>query len=222
MRILLFLLVAANIGYFAWYNYSRPAAPAPALSSTTTAAKLPGLTLLAEVPASQPDNKAADTGLSDAGGELMLLGGFFEQESADALKQRLFGLGIDGQLVQQEKPAEREYWVYLPPLSSRTATLRLLKELQARKLDGFLIAQGELANGISMGIFPHESLAEEVMQRLQESGYQARIKTVSRKQAVYWFEVASRSEQLIDERTLQLLLKDFPAMQFTQGVAPSN
>ena len=95
--------------------------------------------------------------------------------------------------------------------------MRLLKELQARKLDGFLIAQGELANGISLGIFPHENSAEAILERLRQGGYQAQIKRISRKQAVYWFEVSQSGKRLVDEGVLQLLLKDFPGLQYTQG-----
>ena len=93
--------------------------------------------------------------------------------------------------------------------------------MQARKLDGFLIAQGELANGISLGIFPHENSAEAILERLRQGGYQAQIKKISRKQEVFWFEVSSGSERLIDEATLQILLKDFPGMQYTQGIIPT-
>lgn len=222
MRALLILLVMANIGYFAWYNYFKPASPVPVTRNEPVSAKLPGLTLLGEAGAAQSGRKAAAGSLPDAGANLMLLGGFIEQETAGALRQRMLGLGINGQVIRQEMPAEQEYWVYLPPLSSRAATLRLLKELQARKLDGFLIAQGELANGISLGIFPHENSAEAILERLRQGGYQAQIKKISRKQAIYWFEVSSGGERLIDEGILQMLLKDFPGMQYTQSVVPAG
>lgn len=221
MRVLLLLLIMANIGYFAWYNYFRPVAAAPVIRSETASVKLPGLTLLGEAGSAKAARQPAGTSLPDAGSELMLLGGFFDHETANALRQRMLGLGVDGQVIRQERPAEQEYWVFLPPLSSRAATLRLLKELQARKLDGFLIAQGELANGISMGIFPHENSAEAILERLRQGGYQAQIKKISRKQDVYWFEVSRGGERLIDEGTLQMLLKDFPGMQYTQGIVPA-
>ncbi len=221
MRVLLILLIMANIGYFAWYNYFRPAAPVSIVRSKTITAQLPSLTLLGEPGAERAGRQAASVSLPDAENGLMLLGGFFDQATASAFEHRMLELGIDGQLVRQERPAEQEYWVYLPPLSSRAATLRLLKELQARKLDGFLIAQGELANGISLGIFPHENSAEAILERLRQGGYQAQIKKISRKQEVFWFEVSSGSERLIDEATLQVLLKHFPGMQYTQGIIPA-
>lgn len=216
MRALLIVLVMTNIAYFGWNNYFRPELVAPVTRAGPVSTKLPGLTLLGEEQVGIVDHSRASMAIE--GGGQMLIGGFLDRETANALRQRMLGLGVDGRVTQQDKPAEQEYWVYLPPLSSRAATLRLLKELQARKLDGFLIAQGELANGISLGIFPHENSAEAILERLRQGGYQAQIKRISRKQTVYWFEVSQGGERLVDEGTLQLLLKDFPGLQYTQSL----
>lgn len=178
--------------------------------------RLPAVLLLDEVRDSNRTIQQQPTEKAESGGQV-LLGGFLARERGEELRQRLLSLGIDGYLIQKEVAAEQEYWVYLPPLSSRAATLRQLKELQARKLDGFLIAQGELANGISLGIFPHQNSAEAVQERLKDAGYQAQIKQISRMQSAYWFEVSVAGQRLLDEKSLQGLMKDFPEMRYAQG-----
>lgn len=218
MRLLLFVLVMANVAYFAWQNYFKPAPESRVRQiSAPVSNTLPTLVLLSEAQSrtgALADGRRLPQG-SQAG--LVQLGGFLERARAEELRQRLLSLGVDGQIVQKDTAAEQEYWVYMPPLSSRAATLRLLKELQARKLDGFLITQGELSNGISLGIFPHENSAEAILERLQIAGYQAQIKKISRKQSAYWFEISREGQRLVDEKILEALLQDFPSMQYSQG-----
>lgn len=216
MRWILVLLVASNILYFFWHNHLRPVPEKPVTELLLEAgeAALPPVVLLAERQKKAGPEARAGTASSTA--HKMLLGGFTQQEMADELRQRLLSLGIDGRLVTSELAAGEEFWVYMAPLSSRAATLRLLKELQARKIDGFLITQGELANGISLGIFQHESSAVAVLERLDLAGYQAKIKNISRQQSLYWFEVSAAGRRLLDDRTLSVLSVDFPGLQHWQ------
>lgn len=217
MRWILALLVASNILYFFWQNQLRPIPESPAagrmLASTSI---LPPVLLLGEKQRLVPPVAAEIKDAERSAAKTILLGGFAQQEVADEVRQRLLSLGVDGRMVAKEVAAEEEYWVYMPPLSSRAATLRLLKELQARKIDGFLISQGELANGISLGIFQFENSAQAVLDRLELAGYQAQLKKISRQQSSYWFEVSVTGQRLLDDRTLQSLLKDFPGLQHLQ------
>lgn len=217
MRWILALLVASNILYFFWQNHLRPIPESPAagrmLASTSV---LPPVLLLGEKQRLVPPVAAEIKDSERSAAKTILLGGFVQQEVADELRQRLLSLGVDGRMVAKEVAAEEEYWVYMLPLSSRAATLRLLKELQARKIDGFLISQGELANGISLGIFQFENSAQAVLDRLELAGYQAQLKKISRQQSSYWFEVSVKGQRLLDDRTLQSLLKDFPDLQHLQ------
>lgn len=218
MRISFVLLLVANIAYFAWHSYFQSGNRGAAPQNKALAASLPQLELLGEergiVPGNARDVRKQE-GITAGGG--LILGGFYEEKLAGQLRQRLLGVGVNGHIVQYQMEAEQEYWVYMPPLSSRAATLRLLKELQARKLDGFLITQGELSNGISLGIFQHENSAQAMFERLQQGGYQAKVKKISRQRPVYWFKVSASSERLIDETMLQALQNDFPGLQLSQA-----
>lgn len=218
MRWILALLVASNILYFFWQNHLRPAAGIQIASSALEAesSTLPPVQLLGEKQKPVTPGTAERTSADHAAAKNILLGGFVQQEVAEELRQRLLSLGVAGRLVSKEVKTGEEYWVYMSPLSSKAATLRLLKELQARKIDGFLITQGELANGISLGIFQFENSAQAVLDRLELAGYQAQIKKISRQQSSYWFEVSTPDQRLLDDGTLRALLKDFPSLQHLQ------
>lgn len=217
MRWILLLLVLVNLGYFAWETYTGTSVPVRDAGVVKVIQKsgLPPVLLVSEKPATGSANteRKEPAAEREAGQGKIVLGGFDSRERIEALRQRLLSLGLDGRIVEQSLDAEMEYWVYLPPLASRAATLRLLRELQARKVDGFLIAQGELANGISLGIFPREDSAKAVQVRLLNAGYQAQIKMISRQQSAYWFEVSGESQRLLDDEMLKELLDDFEGLQ---------
>jgi hypothetical protein len=103
--------------------------------------------------------------------------------------------------------------VYLPPLGSRQASLRQLRELQARKIDSYIITQGDLANGISLGIFPREDSAKSVIQRLRDAGYEAEFRALPRSHRRYWVRIAPESRHLVSDALLEGLAFDFKGLQ---------
>ena len=123
--------------------------------------------LVSEVPELQKQPLSA--GLRQEQAEIMLLGGFADEQVAQKLQQRLVSLDIQSKITVLDSQVDIEYWVYLAPLASRQASVRQLKEMQARKIDGYLITQGDLTNGISLGMFAREDSAQSVAERLKEA-----------------------------------------------------
>ncbi|WP_338050454.1 SPOR domain-containing protein [Pseudomonas lalucatii] len=155
----------------------------------------------------------------------LFLGSFEEKSAAAVLEQRLISLDIRSSIEAVDAAAGVDYWVYLPPLASRQASLRQLKELQARKIDSYIIAEGDLANGISLGIFPRSDSAESVVQRLKGAGYEPLLKELSRAHRSYWVRIAPGSRRLAEESLLQRLAFDFKGLKHQimpcEGVARS-
>ncbi|QEY59823.1 SPOR domain-containing protein [Pseudomonas sp. C27(2019)] len=145
--------------------------------------------------------------------EVMLLGGFSDNYQAQRLQQRLLSLDIDSQVTEIDSKVDIEYWVYLQPLPSRQAAVRQLKELQARKIDGYLITTGELNNGVSLGMFAREDSAQGVAERMSAAGYEPSIKSVERSQRLYWVVIESSARRLVDQALLKQLVEDFAGMQ---------
>jgi hypothetical protein len=71
-------------------------------------------------------------------------------------------------------------------MRSRKEALDALRELQNKKIDSFLITEGELVNGISLGFFTKEELAQAVQKQRHEQGYDAKIRQIPRFSQELW------------------------------------
>lgn len=213
MRWILIVLLMCNGIYFLWQTYllrvEQPVAVAAGVNSGDEGA---GLKLLSEEPGLTPTPEPAPgqaaperlvAGLS--GGEKPVdavaaspvevsipsnicwwVGPFKEEISGKLVVSRLEALDMSLQLRNIEIPGKPDYWVHLPPQSSRKVAVKLLRELQAKKIDSFLITEGELENGLSLGFFTQQPSAESVHKKRMAQGYDARIKVVPRTYTELW------------------------------------
>lgn len=155
MRWILLLLLLLNAFYYVWHQQQGPlrakeVAPAGAYQS---ARKDIRLLSEADAPRVRAESSAPADAVAPEAAVCLYLGSFEEESRARVVEQRLLSLDIQAEVRSVDAAAGVEYWVYLPPLASRQASLRQLRELQARRIDSYIITQGELANGISLGIF---------------------------------------------------------------------
>jgi hypothetical protein len=225
MRWLFFLLVLLNIFFWVQHLYQSPVrikevAPLDGYSRPQS-----NITLLSESPRAQrmPETTRAES-IDNKG--CLFLGGFDDELSAQSLEQRLLSLDIESEIQQLDVATGVDYWVYLPPLASRQASLRQLRELQSRNVDSYIITVGDLANGISLGIFSRKDSAEGVVARLREVDYSALVRELPRMHSKYWVRVAAASRAQLGDSILGALKKDMPTLQHRQmpcvGVASSE
>ncbi|MCW1938502.1 MULTISPECIES: SPOR domain-containing protein [Pseudomonas] len=215
MRWILLLLLLLNAFYYVWHQQQGPlrakeVAPAGAYQS---ARKDIRLLSEADAPRVRAESSAPADAVAPEAAVCLYLGSFEEESRARVVEQRLLSLDIQAEVRSVDAAAGVEYWVYLPPLASRQASLRQLRELQARRIDSYIITQGELANGISLGIFPRNDSANSVMQRLRDVGYEPQIRELSRAHRSFWVRVAPESRRLADEFLLGRLAGDFAGLQ---------
>ncbi|WP_161867913.1 SPOR domain-containing protein [Pseudomonas yangonensis] len=216
MRWILLLLLLLNAFYYVWHQQQAPlrakeVAPADAYQGARK-----DIRLLSEADKSSSRSEQSSQSVGAASPEAavcLFLGSFEEEARARVVEQRLLSLDIQAEVRSIDAAAGVEYWVYLPPLASRQASLRQLRELQARRIDSYIITQGELANGISLGIFPRKDSANSVMQRLRDVGYEPQIRELSRAHRSFWVRVAPQSRRLADEFLLGRLAGDFAGLQ---------
>ena len=215
MRWILLLLLLLNAFYYVWPQQqgtlrAKEVAPAGAYQS---ARKDIRLLSEADAPRVRAESSAPADAVAPEAAVCLYLGSFEEESRARVVEQRLLSLDIQAEVRSVDAAAGVEYWVYLPPLASRQASLRQLRELQARRIDSYIITQGELANGISLGIFPRNDSANSVMQRLRDVGYEPQIRELSRAHRSFWVRVAPESRRLADEFLLGRLAGDFSGLQ---------
>ncbi len=192
MRWIVLSLLSLNLLVFCvqWLELQRRGVKAH------NAAVLPGnynsatLTLLQEVKllptAKKPDQE--DFNSSDSIGEELcfLIGPMEGQEAMRKLQLALQSKGVKTEPHENRIKLAPEYWVYIEPLESRKAAIIRLKELQVRKIDSYLIAQGELRNGISLGLFRNIDSAERMQQRRIEQGFEAKTREIPKEKTEYW------------------------------------
>lgn len=211
MRWIFIVLVMCNGIYFLWQNYLvQSDRPVPSEVATRIPEGTPSLQLLSErpdlpaggdteqaaapEPASTPEpaaeavaekskSAAAEAPVSNI---CWQIGPFKEVVSGKQVVSRLAAMGIDLKLQSVEIPDKPDYWVHIPPQVSRREAIKLLRELQAKKIDSFLIGDGDLANGISLGFFTQKDRAEKVRDLHRKQGYDVEIKEVPRTHTELW------------------------------------
>lgn len=210
MRWVFLLLLAMNAMLFAWHNRQMPVASSElrlnGARELPTAHKELKLLVEAETPGREAVSMATET---KAVPNCLVLGGFESVERARELEQRLLSLDIGARVVSIDASLGSDHWVFIPPLASQQASLRMLRELQARKIDSYLIAEGELANGILLGVFPQVDAAVGVAERLRAAGYEPQVRELPRIYQEYWVRIARKSQRLVDDDLLARLSGDF-------------
>ncbi|WP_068830815.1 SPOR domain-containing protein [Pseudomonas sp. BMS12] len=213
MRWLFLLFLVLNLFYYVWHQQKAPLRAKEVESVELRQASQQGVRLLSSADRARMRPEASAVPESAAAGESCLFLGSFQQASeAQQVEQRFTALDIQAQVRSVDAAAGLDYWVYLAPLASRQASLRQLKELQARRIDSYIITQGDLANGISLGIFPRSDSAESVMQRLRDAGYEPLLRELPRAQRSFWVRITPESRRLADD-ALQQLAVDFKDLQ---------
>lgn len=216
MRWLFLLLLVLNLFYYVWHQQQAPLRAKEVAPLSLYQRARQDIRLLSESSEVQVRREppAGVAGAEETGAEVCLfLGGFEREDAAQVVEQRLLSLDIQSQVKTVDAPAGLDFWVYLAPLASRQASLRQLKELQARRIDSYIITQGDLSNGISLGIFPRRESAESVMRRLREVGYEPMMRELPRAHRDFWVRIAPQSRRLADDALLQTLAQDFNGLQ---------
>jgi cell division protein FtsN len=211
MRWMFLWIVVLNVFYYVWHQQQVPmrateVAPLEMFQGAKRDIQL--LSESATAPRREVDSQAKKEEVV-----CLFLGSFDAESQASALEQQLMSLGVSARIEELDGAAGVDYWVYLPPLASRQASLRQLRELQARKIDSYIITQGDLANGVSLGIFPRRDSADGVLQRLRTAGYEPLLRELTRTHRSYWMQIAPNSRRLVDEALIKRLAFNFKGLE---------
>ena len=130
-----------------------------------------------------------------------VVGPFNDKDDARFMSVRADALGYQSILRSITTGADFDSWVYIPPLANRQQSLQLLNELKGRGFDGYLLTKGELAEGISLGLFKNENAARDLNNKVRELGYSSAIKRVDRGTKAIWLEFTQVEELTASIRT---------------------
>lgn len=200
MKWLIYLLLLLNISLFAWHFRGGMDGIDPAAD---TASDVQRLVLLREQQAQQD-------------GELpwcYSLGPLKEREQARQLNRRLQQWEVASWQRKSQEAGRKGYWVLLAPLPSRVEARQVVAELRGKNIeDYFLIATGENANGISLGVFSTFEAAHRRINQLARLGFEAKWEEVRLPIDEYWLDWL-RDAGGLSAPQLADLRKDFPGLK---------
>lgn len=107
-------------------------------------------------------------------------GHFADEAAARAYIAGLEKLGAKGSIESRRERVSSVWWVHLGAFPSEAEARRKLVELQAKGIDSFYMADGQLAGGISLGVFSGQDRAQAAQSQLAGRGYAASIAEVDR------------------------------------------
>lgn len=207
LRWLFIILLLLNGIYYVWANHLAPA-PVVDEGQYILPASARTLVLVGESSQAELDQSissgAPSASLLDAGAagvgrgdECWMVGPIVEDVTARQLMAKMKGEGVVGYLKSRSSVVNTDYWVLIPPAATYELAMELLRGLQAKKIDSFLITDGEWKNGISLGFFTQKAKAEVVFRRRLSQGYQAVMEPVERKKNERWLVLEAGQEAKI-------------------------
>lgn len=200
MRIFAFLLLLTNLVYFGWHWFIPDAGTDPVV----TAPSLPagqGLQLLDEVEPMAPPEQA-----ELAPQTCLSLGVFNSTDESDFLVSALRSRDMEASAELLDSGVAVNYRVYMPPFNSETAARQALEQLQTREVDSFIISNGELSGGISLGLFTQEELALALQEKLAADGFATSIQEIQTPKNEIWVTIRGLSQALFESSELVDLL----------------
>ncbi len=225
MKAIFILLLVVNTMLAAWNAFNsitNSSTVGEPLVTEKAKPHLPTLEVLTDKQLSNLKVLSSNPEVHQQSGDLCsMVGPFKNLAQADILIERLSALDVVAILETLEIPIEPAYWVYLPPLPSKDSAYRKLSELQALKIDSYVIPKGNLTNGISLGLFNEHAGAVAKQKDLKAKGYDVLVHTETRTVAQNWVVVKASESSKITLKTWSSLISGQEDIGYQQNFCPT-
>jgi len=175
MRTLFFILLAANVAFFAWSRYFSPgdAAADGVLARGNEPDKLK-IVPPAE-PVAAPLTPKPAPGAAAGGG--CLEWGVFTLADYPRAEKALEPLALGARLVQRRIDETAGWWVFIPPQGTRQAALKKAVELKALGVNDYRIMgeEGDAPWALSLGVYRSEQAALARLTALRDQGVRSAL-----------------------------------------------
>lgn len=236
MKYLVYLLLAANVAYFAWIQ-SQPAPVPPVPQSRPLPSGVEPLVLLSErnrvgtVAASAtkpaeadvmvelaPDAAAPSSAdirmppVTEVASICRTLGPLASADEATGLRDRLTTRGFPAALREGEIQVPSGYQVYLRATSSGNAR-DVVSGLEAAGMTDYFVGK---RNRISLGIFSSKSKAQVRREAVRKLGYDAMLNVRYKTRKVFWIDIEEVNRQPGSSQDWQQVMADYPQIKVQQ------
>jgi hypothetical protein len=229
MRALFLLLVLANLLFLAYAQVAREGVGAERqISQLQTAPdKIKLLKAAGQAPADKPRASgkaipAVPSKSASAAPAACLEWGVFAGPAVARAETALAKLELPPAQIERVVTDASGYWVYMPPLKTKTEIDRKLDELRKLGVTEFFVVQdsGQWRNAISLGIFRTDEAAQAFLAKLSERGVRsalaARRENFLKQVAFY---VREPGESTVARLTL--IQQEFPGSEIKAGACPA-
>ena len=146
-----------------------------------------------------------------------LVGAFDNDKIAEDFVERLRAIEVASEVKDLELPAGPGYWVYLTPLPTRQEALRTLGELQSKRIDSYVIPKGDLANGISLGMFSKKALSDARVKEMESIGLSPKVDEIERSYREIWVMLAPGEGSKMSSLTWQRAMEGINGLERRQN-----
>lgn len=140
--------------------------------------------------------------------------GIVAEDQADIIQSRLRALEVVSDKATRQEVLRSDYWVVIGPFDTDQQGRDRLAQLQADNIESFLINQGRLAGGISLGLFSSNSNARTRVSELAGQGIEARVEQVDRTRQVWALTVGAESARQLSDPALNSIVSVFEGASF--------
>lgn len=213
MRWIFFLLVLANLLLLAFFWQQSPEPVKPQSAALNVQSAEQRLQLVGEAKLQLSQRRQPVTKAPAQPRLCQVAGPFMDSQTLEDAKARATAVGLLSRVkrIQALSAEPSEYWVHVPPRASRQQARKVLHELQSRRIDSYIITQGELADGVSLGLFRNKESAHNLMTKVQSYGIPVSIREVSDTQDELWLEL---NEVDIADDLLQRISGDMAGIEW--------
>ena len=217
-RTVFLLLVAANVGLFAWTYALAP--PDPGTDQRPLANQIePGqirivspqeLGAAAAVPTARP----AQPGCVEWG--------TFTLAVAPRAEQALEPLALGARLASRRSEETAHWWVYIPPAKDgKAGAQKTVSELKSSGLDDYHVMQeeGKMRWAVSLGVFGTEAAANSRLEAVREKGVRS-AQTAPRETVVTKVSLQVREADAATRAKLAEIAQQFPGSELRDCPAP--
>jgi cell division septation protein DedD len=146
------------------------------------------------------------------------LGLFTLEEEAATLLPRVQALGIEARVQSGMAAVASTFWVHLPAFASEAEAFRTLQELQERNIDSYYMRSGDMAGGISLGVFSRPESAETARANLERRGYDPLVREVKREENRFWVALAAPTTAVLETPQWLDFRANFPSLPLAENV----
>lgn len=122
--------------------------------------------------------------------QCLLLGPMPSQDAATYWHKQFQWAAIRSETVVQSVQKAPGYMVYLGPMQDEAQAINLLKELQAQKIESFVIDSGVFENAVSLGVYENIDLARVKKEEVSQRGFVAQVGEIDRQSEAFWVFVS--------------------------------